>query len=316
VDLFRVPPGQALTALRTLKAVAVANGRFADTERTLLEIAAHLYGLDVDVDALKPIAPEDLAQEVSSFDDRLRLLQGCLIMALADGEATEDEWKVLEALRNALEVDDARMKVFHDVARGRRRLAKKALGRQLASMRPAPPEAAGTFGVVRRFFQQLGLGASDDPARAERYRGCRSYADGTLGKAYAETCRALGHPLPFEPGGPPESTVHHDLLRVLTGYGADPRGELDLAAFTAGMKHEDPFAYLFFPLLALCAGLDISPTAATDKGHFEPARFARALARGAACNADLTEGWDYWPMMDRNVDEVRKTYNISPPEPG
>ena len=315
MQLFKVSPAQALTALRTLKAVAMANGEFDDKERTLLDVAAHLYGVEVDVDDLRPIAPEDLAQEVSSFDDRLRLLQACLIMALADGEATEDEWRVLEELRVALDVEDARMKVFHDLALGRRRLANKAFGRQLASLRPgAPHGAAAGLDAIRRFFRVLGLGQSDDPARAERYRALRDLPEGTLGRAYWQWCHDQGHPLPFEPGGPPESTVHHDLLRVLTGCPADPSGELDLAAFTAGMKHEDPFAFLFFPLLSLCAGLEVSPAKAQEKGHFDPARFMEALTRGAACNTDLTESWDFWPLMGRPLVEVRRQYEISAPE--
>src|SRR5262249_19085355 len=152
----------------------------------------------------------------------------------------------------------------------------------------------------------------DDPTRAERYRALGSLPEGTFGRAYWQWCHDLGHPLPFEPGGPNESTVHHDLLRVLTGYAVDPAGELDLAAFTAGMKHEDPFAYLFFPLLSLCAGLDVSAAAAEEKGHFEPERFMRALTRGAGCNTDLTEGWDFWPLLDRPLDDVRRMYEIAP----
>ena len=105
MHLFRIPASQAVAALRALKAVAMANGVFDDKERGLLEVAARLYGAeDQDLDGLRPISPLDLAQCITSYEDRLRLLQACMVMALADGEATRDEWDLLTELRAALEV--------------------------------------------------------------------------------------------------------------------------------------------------------------------------------------------------------------------
>src|SRR5687767_9450441 len=121
MHLFRIPASQAVAALRGLKAVAMANGVFDDKERGLLEVAARLYGADeLDLHTLKPISPLDLAQNITSYEDRLRLLQACMVMALADGEATNDEWELLEQIRSALEVEDARMEMFRGIAmRGR-----------------------------------------------------------------------------------------------------------------------------------------------------------------------------------------------------
>jgi hypothetical protein len=31
-------------------------------------------------------------------------------------------------------------------------------------------------------------------------------------------------------------------------------------------------------------------------------------------NLDLTEGWDYWPVMGEQVEELQKRYNILPAE--
>src|SRR5689334_10368818 len=104
MHLFRIPASQAVPALRALKSIAVANGAFDEKERSLLEVAARLYGHgDQDLDALRPISPLDLAQAIGSYEDRLRLLQACMVMALADGEATAEEWRALEAMRTALE---------------------------------------------------------------------------------------------------------------------------------------------------------------------------------------------------------------------
>jgi hypothetical protein len=39
-----------------------------------------------------------------------------------------------------------------------------------------------------------------------------------------------------------------------------------------------------------------------------------AIRRGAAMNVDLNNGWDYWPVMGEQVEELRKRYNILPLE--
>ena len=38
------------------------------------------------------------------------------------------------------------------------------------------------------------------------------------------------------------------------------------------------------------------------------------MRRGAAMNVDLNHGWDYWPVMGEQVEELRRRYNILPIE--
>ena len=39
-----------------------------------------------------------------------------------------------------------------------------------------------------------------------------------------------------------------------------------------------------------------------------------AIRRGAAMTVDLNSGWDYWPVMGEQVEELRRRYNILPLE--
>jgi hypothetical protein len=39
-----------------------------------------------------------------------------------------------------------------------------------------------------------------------------------------------------------------------------------------------------------------------------------AIRRGAAMNVDLNSGWDYWPVMGEQVEELRRRYHILPIE--
>jgi hypothetical protein len=85
---------------------------------------------------------------------------------------------------------------------------------------------------------------------------------------------------------------------------------MQIAAFTAGMKKEDPFTFCFFPILQFHAGLQIQPVVPAAKGNFDPETFAAAHERGARTKVDLTGGWDHWPHMERPADDVRRELGI------
>ncbi len=103
---------------------------------------------------------------------------------------------------------------------------------------------------------------------------------------------------------------------LLSGYGTDPEGEMQVVAFHAGCRREDkdPFSFLMFGLAQFHLGLRISPLAPEFRGSLEPGRVLRALQRGAACTIDPTDGWDPWPVMHLPLDDLRMQYRIAPLE--
>ena len=156
MHLFRIPAAQAVPALRALKTVAMAGGTFAEAERALLQVAARLYGVDEALDDLRPISPLDLAQSITGYEDRLRLLQASMVMALADGEATPEEWTVLTEMRSALEVEEARMAAFEKLASGRRYLARAEAARRARELLAERPAQSTSWEKPERLGEQPG----------------------------------------------------------------------------------------------------------------------------------------------------------------
>lgn len=58
----------------------------------------------------------------------------------------------------------------------------------------------------------------------------------------------------------------------------------------------------------------MTPITKARTGFFDPAKALIAIRRGAAMNVDLNDGWDYWPVMGEQVEELRRRYNILPAE--
>jgi hypothetical protein len=60
-------------------------------------------------------------------------------------------------------------------------------------------------------------------------------------------------------------------------------------------------------------GIGMTPLAETARLQFDAPRALEALRRGAAMNADLTDGsWDYRADMKLPLAEVRAKYGIAP----
>ncbi|HTJ82712.1 MAG TPA: hypothetical protein VL400_13405, partial [Polyangiaceae bacterium] len=191
------------------------------------------------------------------------------------------------------------------------------------------------FDIARRFFarekgleyaREKGLGwvvsslaamagLREDTAMASRYRALEHAPAGSLGRGYFDFIRKNGYSFPGEKGSPPEMITLHDLTHVLSGYGTDPEGELQVLAFHAGCRREekDPFSFLMFGIAEFHLGLAMSPVAAGSRMKLDPAAMFRALERGAACKIDPTDGWDPWPVMNESLETLRARYGISPP---
>ena len=91
-------------------------------------------------------------------------------------------------------------------------------------------------------------GLREDAEIAGRYRAREGAPPGSLGRTYFEFIRGNEFSFPGERGSPPEAVAFHDLTHVLSGYGTDPSGELQVLAFHAGCRREehDPFSFLMF----------------------------------------------------------------------
>ncbi len=311
---FEARPEQVRLGLRALKAVAMANGEFADEEQALIESAAHAFGREVDVGALEPVAPEEVAAGIDPAW-RERLVQAMIVMAVIDGEATADEIAVLDRFAKALGVDEPRVNNLRQLLAGRLNLLRFDLMRRMPMpklMLKQKYEKDGLPGVFRFLKGMIKGGGESDTEVAWRYKRLGLLPEGTLGREFWKHMTKAGFAFPGEVGGLDEVGVHHDMTHVLTGYDTDPEGETQIASFYAGYFKEDPFAFVWMVLVMFHLGIKLAPIATPGKGHFNPEKVLRAMRRGAAMKVDLTDHWNYWEVVELPIDEVRARYGIGP----
>lgn len=203
---------------------------------------------------------------------------GLVVASLIDGKTHAQETHLVEQFAWALEVNAAEVKNLRHVLEGRD-LA--------ASSGPGAPNLVATESH-RDLEHRRNPGHRDVRPGDDRPPGAR----GPL--AYWQYCRDNGFALLGEKGGAAEQIPFHDCAHVLSGYGTDPEGEVQVACFSAGFQRREPWFFVFFVLLQFHLGIRMTPITKARTGFFHPEKALMALQRGAAMNVDLNDGWYYW----------------------
>ncbi len=314
MELKLPSPEQAYWGLRAMKTVAMADGELDASERHMLESIQRIFGTTHGLEQLALIEPTELARAFPDPQLRTQLVQGLVIMTLIDGKASLNETAYVEQFAQALEVDAQEVKNLRHVLNGEILQLRLDLVRRFW-LRQKVTEVWNQDGIrgLSRFVRGM-MGRYENKKVAARYQGLEHYAPGSLGRSLWEYWHVNGFALPGQKGGAPEQIVFHDCAHVLSGYGTAPEEEVQVACFSAGFQRREPWMFVFFVLLQFHVGIRMTPIAKARTGLFEPLKAMIAIRRGAAMNVDLNDGWDYWSVMNEQVEELRRRYNILPIE--
>lgn len=291
--------------LGALREVALANDRFTEPEAELIEGLALLHGRRVSADDLPRISLDELSRGVTDPHRRKRAVQLAIIMSLVEGQPQEAGSQAVRRMAGALDVPEEGLRVLDRVAHERAMLARIDMVRR-----------------VQRFVRHNGgpsflqvalpslLGLGQDPRLAARYHALADLPEMTLGRSLYEHYRTHRFALPGEKGGLPELMLFHDVGHVVSGYGVDPQGEIQQAAFQAGYARNDGFVFLFFGVLQFHLGLRITPVAKGERGYFDVPKVITAVARGAACKVDFSDHFDFFRHAPEPLDELRVRWGV------
>jgi hypothetical protein len=317
--LIHPGPEEAMLCLRAMRSVVTRADGVPPASRAIMEAAKHaVLKIDADIDSLPPVTPTELAAGVRTPGLAEQFVQAMLINVLADGLPDPECMARVEAFAAALGVTLPALRTarllceqhlilfrldFH-----RRSHIKDMFVDQYRHHGGIRGVAAGVLGM---------RGLREEPELAKRYIALGDLPADTFGYAYFHHCRDQGFAFPGEPNGFPEGGAYHDMAHVLSGYGTTPQEETLIAGFQAGCKRVNPFYVILLGIFNFSTGVNVTPLA---QPHITgilatpglAARFIQAVERGRQVNTDLSDNWDYWPVLQLTLAEARRQLNVVP----
>lgn len=318
MDLMTPPPQIVPYGLRAMNTVGTVDGGLKPAARAVIAAAQRLIlKSDIDIDELDPITPEELASHVTVPALARQLVTGMTVVSLADGPPRAATVAQVERFARALGVDEPWLKAIHRLAEQQMLVFRLDFMRRshIAALLRNTYQDKGTIGLIK---EVLGLrGVYEDPELARRYQALGELAPDTLGRAFFDHYREHGFAFPGEAHGFPEAGVYHDFAHVLGGYSTEPRGEMGVGGFQAGFRKENPVFMALFVVLTFSTGVNMTPlpqphveALLAEPGVAED--FLDGIRRGAAMNTDLSDRWDFWPLVALPLDEARAQLGVPP----
>jgi hypothetical protein len=300
-----------------MKMIAARDGALSPAAANLVGGAQRLLlKSDVALDALEPITPAALAAAIEDPALRRQLVQGMLIVSLADGPPTAEQMDLVDAFAEALAVDGPALRTMRLLADERSVFFRLHFLRH-SHLGEVAARGLRERGLLTPIKDLMSLrGYYEDAALAARYRALEDLPEDTLGHAFTRYIHSNGFAYPGDKGGFPEGGIWHDFGHVLSGYGTDPEGELEMVGFQAGYRRENSIYMLLFGAITFSAGVNVTPLAQPDThGIFaRPGlvdRVFRAMDRGANMTTDLFDGWDPWTCVALPIAEARARLGVS-----
>jgi hypothetical protein len=319
--LYYPDPKLAPFGLRAMTMIArAAEGGIEPAHRAIMGAAQRLVlRTDLDIDQLEEIDAGQLAAHFDDADAARQLVRGMVLMSLAVGTPTPRQTELIALFAAALGVDEPAVHVMDHLAKEellrfrldfyRRSHLRDYIGTQYRTQ-------GGILGVAKGLLGFRGL--VEDDALAARFRAFGDLPEDTLGHGLFRYYQDNGFSFPGEPAGFPVGALFHDFGHVLGGYDSSPEGEMKVAAFQAGYRHDDnAFFTLLFAVLIHTAGVNMAPIPMPvvlgrigQEGLAE--QMLHALVRGSTMTTDLGDDWDFWPYTDLPLEEARARLGVPP----
>ena len=213
-------------------------GGIADVEPITIEMMESIQNFvlksSIDLNHLKGIAPADLSGKISDQKKREQLLQILILLPYIDMKVDPRMVEIVDKFAEYLEINPNTIKDLHRVRDNHlKRLlldyGRRSLG-EFLGLDSAPKVIKG---VITMFHQAIG-----DRGVSERYQQLESYPEGSLGHTVFHWYRDRNWALPGEKKSTSELLLNHDCCHILGGFNTDVQGEMNVAAFQAGLLSE------------------------------------------------------------------------------
>jgi hypothetical protein len=291
-----------------LEAIDVDGGPTDEQRAVLGSIARHVWRLDLDLDALTPLTPDEVAARLAGDDDRTRFCEMAMVLELCRHPQSATQVARVEDYAAALGVHGVELDTTRTALERGAAVVAEDLERSYREILPEISE----LGLRDRYLTL----DEPDPALADRLRALHDLPPGTLGHAYVEFYRRNGLTVPGDDTHLPAHYVNHDMNHVITGYEPTAPGEVARSGFlfaANGSRHN--WLELLLTLSIHESGVlthgDIRAKIATLARPGVAELLGEGLERGRQCTVDLPSV-DHLAIAAEPLASVRARFNVVP----
>lgn len=310
MDIKAFSSGELGTVFRVLRTALSGGEPLNDRERLFLETYARITGYPLT--AIDPLAIEASEVTLSGSRARLRLVQISTVAALLSRPVKPASVAFIKALAKALGTYDPVIAVLDALVSGKLRLARVRVVRRLMRVMLLTGYRAEGWKGVARFLGAMLFKLPIHRDKLIRYKRLGLLPDGTLGREFWKQMTLNGFGFPGEVGGIPDFIAYHDVGHVLAEHPATGLGEIQQASLQGGSRRDDGFAFIQLAIIHFHQGIQISPATPAQVDNFDPRIVLWAIHRGAELKVDMTQQWDFWPLMSLPLDEARQAIGLLP----
>ncbi|HEV8549150.1 MAG TPA: hypothetical protein VGQ57_08980 [Polyangiaceae bacterium] len=294
-----------------LGAVRALDPNITADQDALLATVAALHGVDLFPRALPFPGLAYLARTFRDQRSRRRLLELAVAAVMVDGQVVPGAVHGLDHLAHALDQSDRDLTALKTLASRKQLMARVDFTRRMAARMFGDGWAGEQERGTRKLLAGL-LRTRDDAQVAARYHALGQLHPMSFGYALWQHFANNHFRFPGEGGGVPERLLFHDIGHVISGYGTDPEGELQQAAFYTGCTRDDGFIALYVGILQFEFGSRAAAEPDRPGATVDIDKVTSALVRGASTRLDLCEGWDFWPFVPQSLSDVRRSLGVPP----
>lgn len=303
--------------LGAMRQVALAGGGPITPADTASILGAAHYPLRrpglADVAILPAVAPADLVAVLKVNGELAReAVKYLAIMALVDGALDLAKIACVLNYSRALDVEADYLTELVEAASGHMAWVIADMTRKnFDSVISRSPKGLDPAAWIMPYG-----GDGADPGLVARYEALGRLPANSFGKALWAFDKANGYAFPGDPGALNAAfATPHDSTHVISGYDTSYRGEILVSTFTAGMHPINPMAGHILPVIFNGhLGVKFNDVATPATGGLDPDEFWHAWGRGQDMTTDLfAPGWNVWDWVERDLEELRRAWNVTPP---
>jgi hypothetical protein len=294
---------QSKATLGALRAIATLHGQApmsADEAQLLEGVRVNIlhHPEITDADQNIHIKPDEVAAIIQDDEHKERASQLIALMPYATRPYSDSKTYISEKFIEALGENMHRMEDFLGAkqkhSQNMEYCALRKMGRDVFPFQ----DPDGQYKELMKLLKD----SEGDPEEKARYDSLQGYAAGTLGRAFWDFYAQFDWPLPGDPLWISEDmTVRHDLIHVLCSYDISINGEFCVSAFSAG--NTEHFNWMV-------AMLGFTPPYVSTGQGLQAADFTAAYNRGANASHSFVDNWDFWPVLQHQVGDLRTEYQI------